>query len=50
MEVHAISDQGKIVFTVEGESQKDIANNSDFIKQHQHVLSLSPIYHQFLNE
>lgn len=50
MEVHAISPQGKIVFTVEGNSHKYIANQTDAVKQHPAVLTLSPVYHQFLNE
>ena len=50
LEVHAISPEGKVVFTAEAESQKSIAKKTDLIKQHSDVLTLSPIYHQFLNE
>ena len=50
LEVHAINETGKIVFTSEGSSQKEIANNTEIIKSHTQVLTLSPVYHQFLNE
>ena len=50
LEVHAVSEQGKIVFTAEADTQKAIANQTDMVKQHADVLTLSPIYHQFLNE
>lgn len=50
LEVHAVSPEGKVVFTAEGDSQKAIANQTDIIKQHGDVLTLSPIYHQFLDE
>ena len=49
-EIHAVSEQGKIVFTVEATHQKDIANTVDQIRIHDELYSLSPIYHQFLNE
>ncbi len=49
-EVHAISDEGKIVFTVEANDQRLIANRVDQIRYHDQLLSLSPIYHQFLTE
>lgn len=49
-EVHAISDEGKIVFTVEADDQRLIANRVDQIRYHDELLSLSPIYHQFLTE
>ncbi len=49
-QVHAISDEGKIVFTVEADDQRVIAHNVDQIKYHDQLLSLSPIYHQFLTE
>lgn len=50
MEVHAISEKGKIVFTAEAETQHAIANTTDTIKQHRGILTLSPVYHQFLTE
>ncbi|MFD2167993.1 chaperone NapD [Thalassotalea euphylliae] len=49
-EVHASSPQGKIVFTVEGESQKAIALVVDEIRLTDAFLSISPVYHQFLTE
>lgn len=50
VEIHAVSDEGKIVFTVEAESQKHIAAKTDDIRFYDGVLTLSPIYHQFLTE
>lgn len=50
LEVHAVSDEGKIVFTAEADTQKAIANLTDTVKNHTNVLTLSPVYHQFLNE
>ncbi|MEW6992167.1 chaperone NapD [Colwelliaceae bacterium 6441] len=49
-EIHAVSDEGKIVFTIEAASQKKIGFLIDQLKHHVGLLSLSPIYHQFLTE
>jgi nitrate reductase NapD len=49
-EIHAVSDEGKIVFTIEASSQKKIGFLIDQLKHHVGLLSLSPIYHQFLTE
>lgn len=49
-EIHAVSDKGKIVFTIEASSQKKIGSFIDQLKHHIGLLSLSPIYHQFLTE
>lgn len=49
-EVHLISGEGKIVFTIEADNQKRIANRLETIQYHDDVLSLSPIYHQFMTE
>ena len=49
-EIHAVSDEGKIVFTLEASSQKKIGFLIDQLKHHIGLLSLSPIYHQFLTE
>jgi nitrate reductase NapD len=49
-EIHAVSDEGKIVFTIEASSQKKIGFFIDQLKHHIGLLSLSPIYHQFLTE
>lgn len=50
MEVHACSPEGKIVFTVEAPTQHAIAHQTDQIKQHPDILTLSPVYHQFITE
>lgn len=49
-EVHAISPEGKMVFTVEGKNQKEIDAKTESIKFNNYVLSLAPVYHQFLDE
>lgn len=49
-EVHATSPEGKIVFTVEGLHQKDIDEKIIPVKDHSALHSLSPVYHQFLDE
>lgn len=49
-EIHATSETGKIVFTVEAASQKIIGRFIDQIRHNAGLLSLSPVYHQFLNE
>ncbi|WP_440876404.1 chaperone NapD [Thalassotalea sp. PLHSN55] len=49
-EIHATSDIGKIVFTLEATNQKKIANLIDTIRHHKGLLNLAPVYHQFLNE
>ena len=49
-EIHATSEIGKIVFTVEAASQKTIGRLIDEIRHHAGLLNLAPVYHQFLNE
>ncbi|GAA5130418.1 chaperone NapD [Thalassotalea piscium] len=49
-EIHAISGEGKIVFTLEASTQKKIGFLIDQLKHHIGLLSLSPVYHQFLTE
>ncbi|TYK65904.1 chaperone NapD [Colwellia echini] len=49
-EIHATSEEGKIVFTIEGHSYKDIGKKMDTIRVHQGIINLSPVYHQILDE
>ncbi|MCJ8293989.1 MAG: chaperone NapD [Colwellia sp.] len=49
-EIHATSAEGKIVFTIEGTSYKDIDKKIDIIRVHTGILNLSPVYHQVLDE
>jgi len=49
-EIHATSPEGKIVFTVEASNQQVIGKHIDKLKYHPDLLTLSPIYHQYLNE
>ena len=50
MEIHATSDEGKIVFTVEGTGFKDLDKKIDIIRVHKGILNVSPVYHQVLDE
>jgi nitrate reductase NapD len=49
-EIHGTNDTGKIVFTIEGTSHKDIGKKMDVLRVHNGILNLSPVYHQFLDE
>jgi len=45
-DIHAISPEGKLVITLEGDSQKAILDNVEAINALSGVLSASLIYHQ----
>ena len=49
-EIHAESDQGKLVFTLEAETHQLIAKRMDLIKDLEGIISLAPVYHQYLTE
>ncbi|WDD99995.1 MULTISPECIES: chaperone NapD [Thalassomonas] len=49
-EIHAVSPEGKIVFTIEDFSQKGIGQKIDTLKYHTGLYNLAPVYHQFLPE
>lgn len=49
-DIHAISEEGKIVFTIEGNSYRDIGTKMDIIRVHKGIINLSPVYHQILDE
>jgi nitrate reductase NapD len=49
-EIHVESDQGKLVFTLEAESHQSIAKRMDLIKDLEGIISLAPVYHQYLTE
>ena len=49
-EIHATSDEGKIVFTIEGSSHKDLGKKMDVLRVHSGLINLSPVYHQVLDE
>ncbi|WDE12765.1 chaperone NapD [Thalassomonas haliotis] len=49
-EIHAVSPEGKIVFTIEDSSQKGIGQKIDALKYHTGLYNLAPVYHQFLPE
>lgn len=46
-EIHAVTDEGKLVVTLEGASQRPIMAAIDAISAMPGVLSASLIYHQF---
>lgn len=46
-EIHAVSDEGKLVVTLEGSSQRPIMDAIDAIQAMPGVLSAALIYHQF---
>ena len=49
-EIHATTPEGKIVFTLEGDSQKVIGKRIDELKFHTGLINLSPVYHQYIDE
>jgi len=49
-EIHATTPEGKIVFTLEGDSQKAIGRRIDELKVHTGLFNLSPVYHQYVDE
>jgi len=49
-EIHVTSPEGKIVFTIEGTSHKDIGKKMDLLRVHPGIINLSPVYHQVLDE
>ncbi|WP_448211470.1 chaperone NapD [Colwellia sp. MEBiC06753] len=49
-QVHGKNEIGKIVFTIEGNSQQAIAQIIDQIRLTDQFYTISPVYHQFLNE
>lgn len=49
-EIHAKSEEGKLVFTIEDNSQKAIGKKIDALKHNNGLFSFSPIYHQYIAE
>jgi nitrate reductase NapD len=47
-EIHGISAEGKIVFTVEASDQKHITRQVEPLKDQKGLLTLAPVYHQFI--
>ena len=45
-EIHAVTDAGKFVITLEGETQRSILDNVEAINAIEGVLNCSLIYHQ----
>jgi len=49
-EIHAVTPEMKIVFTIEADSQQAIGKLIDKLKYHPGLMSLSPVYHQYINQ
>ncbi|QDP00485.1 chaperone NapD [Thalassotalea sp. PS06] len=49
-EVHIQSETGKLVFTIEAPTHNHIAKQMDLLKDLQGMLSLAPVYHQYISE
>ncbi|WP_068545982.1 chaperone NapD [Thalassotalea crassostreae] len=49
-EIHATSDTGKIVFTIEADNQKKIGKYADIVRDQAGIFTLAPVYHQYLEE
>ncbi|MCL1057439.1 sorbose reductase [Shewanella sp. Choline-02u-19] len=45
-EIHAVTDEGKFVVTLEGETQRSILDNVEAINAFEGVINSSLIYHQ----
>lgn len=45
-DIHAVTDEGKLVITLEGETQRSILDNVEAINALEGVLNSSLIYHQ----
>ena len=49
-EIHAENEQGKLVFTLEAGTHQMIANRMGLIKDLDGIISMAPVYHQYLTE
>lgn len=49
-EIHAISETGKMVFTIEAKQQYIIGQYIDSIKSNAGLLTVAPVYHQYITE
>jgi nitrate reductase NapD len=49
-EIHAISETGKVVFTIEAAGQWIIGKHIDAIKSNAGFLTLAPVYHEYTTE
>ncbi|MCL1050262.1 chaperone NapD [Shewanella abyssi] len=49
-EIHAVTDEGKFVVTLEGETQRSILDNVEAINALEGVINSSLIYHQVDSE
>lgn len=47
VEVHAVTEEGRMIVTIEADSEKELANMFETINQQPGVLSASMVYHQY---
>lgn len=46
VEIHAVSDEGKLIITIESPGDRETADTFEAISQMDHVMSTSMVYHQ----
>lgn len=46
VEVHAVSDDGRLIVTIEADSEQATVSTFEAINQQPHVLAVSLVYHQ----
>jgi nitrate reductase NapD len=46
VEVHAVSDEGKLIITIESPGDRETADTFEAISRMDHVMSTSMVYHQ----
>lgn len=49
-EIHVDDGKGKIVFTIEAANQRILGNYADELKYQPGILTLAPVYHQYIEE
>lgn len=47
VEVHAVTEEGRMIVTIEAESEQAVASMYETINHHPGVLSASMVYHQY---
>ncbi|WP_371188689.1 chaperone NapD [Thalassotalea maritima] len=49
-EIHITSETGKVVFTIEADNHRVIGQFADELKLQPGILTVAPVYHQYLQE
>jgi nitrate reductase NapD len=50
VEIHAVSDEGKLIITIESPGDRETADTFEAISQMDHVMSTSMVFHQTEDE